>query len=134
MHTVGKSLIMLLVCSTIHIIQIPRAVTNFRVAPYLLRTQPWPTCLSIQTHQSKKEEKKLIAEKIKTRHLRRLGMWLRDSALAWQVQSSRFDSQYTETKNSNKTPAFQNSCPITKIHKTTPILTRTYYLLSSTTF
>lgn len=45
-------------------------------------------------------------------------MWLSDSALSRQVQSPRFDSQYTETKNSNKTPTSQNSCPI--IHKTTP--------------
>lgn len=41
-----------LVCSTTHVIHIPMAAVHLRVALDLLRTQPWPTCLSSQTCQS----------------------------------------------------------------------------------
>lgn len=55
-----KSTHHILVCSTTQIIQIPTATIHFRVAPYLLRTQPGSTCLSGQTHQ--RHEKKNTSE------------------------------------------------------------------------
>lgn len=53
---------------TTQIIQIPRGAIHFGVAPFLLRTQPQPTCLASQMYQShqkiplSREEKKQTSQ------------------------------------------------------------------------